>query len=293
MESAGTSSVSTLANPEAGRIHLGSLDTKAITTADRQRLNKPWWCGKIELTVTNEKCRAFHARADYRACEQCSIPNILPKPKEGQGMAKGNCDCCDAKNVVIYRKGGVNRCYHCHKDEVEPTGLPGGKAVAHPMMATQGQPDTPSFEHIGGVAASEAVPATPTPPEATFAHPEPSWEDFEVMVERNLALETTTARITDKDLRLSGGAVALLPGFETGAYVEVGVSKDRTMVALKLASQDVKHARRLTSANRTKTRQVSISPVIRAYNMKAGTYQVEAAAWGLIVRLDKPLGEAR
>lgn len=65
------------------------------------------------------------------------------------------------------------------------------------------------------------------------------------------------------------------------------------MVALKLASQDVKHARRLTSANRTKTRQVSISPVIRAYNMKAGTYQVEAAAWGLIVRLDKPLGEAR
>jgi len=105
--------------------------------------------------VTDGFCAAYKTRLVCFDCnrgkrlamDQAEAAGLMTKiitKREGH-MAKGNCECCGIKNVSIYRKGGVNRCYSCHKTQAEPMGMPGA-VVETPAKQEPAPIETPKAE---------------------------------------------------------------------------------------------------------------------------------------------------
>ena len=253
MEAAQTSGISTVIH-ESAAVLIGAADAQAIRTAERQKKDVPWRCAKRDLVVTNAECLSDHILAVTRSCRDCGIPKILPKPKEGQAMAKGNCECCDVKDATIYRQGGVNRCYHCHKGKVCPQGLPVAKS-------------------------SEPEPA-PTLKAVPVSDVVPSWRDFIPFTNQETGC---FVRITRGKVHLSAEA-STRSKFKKGDMLEFASNPLSKQIAIRIAQPESvytvkcygREGRSLCVACATLLKKLGV-------NERSGL-PVEFHPWGIVIK---------
>lgn len=191
-------------------------------------------------------------------------------------MAKGNCECCKAKDVTIYRKRGVNRCYHCDKSGALPIELPKAEEQtqeAAPVEAVVPVSDEVAEEFFDGVDLSAGeVPDTL------------SWDDFEPLDLGPLP-GNSQCRIAFGKVCFTTWATAL-GKLVRGEFVEF-----RRMPGGNLAVGHVEEGKTARKVTFDGTHRSTISMIkhCAAWKVKEGNYEVEAAPWGLVIRLDRPV----
>lgn len=237
--------------------NLGAADQRAQVAAILQRKGKPWTCSKRKINTTREQCVTLKAVGDDPYCRDCTLPRLWAK--QGDEMAKGTCECCGAKGVTIYRHGGVDRCYSCHKTKAEPLGLP-----AQPQDAAQGQP-APAHEP----EESRLAPA--------------SWDDFTPYAPSLDRSQGCWARTEKDKINLTSEASRAL-GVVSGDFVEIAYDQASKAIAVRKATTLSTHT---AKAYGKEGKSVSFS--CKELVQKLGVADrrripVEVMPWGIILR---------
>jgi hypothetical protein len=280
-----TSGISTVPH-EAHGFAASRAEADAARTAERQAKGLPWRCAKLEKRVTNAECRELHAAGDYRACQICTIPNILPK-EEGQDMAtrKGKCPCGTLGVVTLYgseEKGWW--CYQCFKKEPWKTPEPPTPAVPASGEVVPSAPDPGE-----PVVASQAQAATSEFPDAAYVHPGVSWDDFQDVepVDDRPCLVSIGAHADRLNLN---AALQKALGWETKAPVEVRMSADKKTLALRLSPEgSTAKTYSLTAGGKSAVRAVTCKTALKAVGAQQGLFPVTLTPWGFIAHLDRPV----
>jgi hypothetical protein len=284
--------------------------------------------------VTDEFCAAYRSRSICFDCgrgrrlslERADALGILPKivKKENGEMATGTCECCSAF-AVMYKKGGVNRCYQCHKTEAVPANLE-LKTEPDPAIQTQDaiqgsevsvenqtpaqteQADAPAQTPYpapghGEVPASAPVVGFVNMPDGTSAavtsalgpdapdlpgYDELSWDDFEPIAPQPKYQEVFFSVHT-------GGKFAMSCALSSKCNFEAG---DRVLVRLRGQSVAVKKAapgehggKKLTPGRSVSGGRLAFGArdVTRIVGDKSGRFEATITSWGFVAHLDRPM----
>lgn len=287
-------------------------------------------CARLDRTVSQSECCALITAttnsSELVSCRACPSGAALMGTarvgkQEDNIMPNGKCECCGA-TAVIYRKGGVNRCYHCHKTEAEPMDLPTPSAPAAKSQdgcqcsackadglhlsscAVHNAPALPVGPCDCGRKVADAPPA-PHPQMATqdvhmclpvdengrrvTPGSQQSWDDFEELapVLRNHPREIFFAVQTGGKCALSG-ALADTIGAKAGSMVLVRKGENR--LAIRLLTEPEKGALKLTPGKSGQGRLAFGGRTILAQvPLEKGRYAVDVVPWGCIVKTDEPM----
>jgi len=273
-------SVTTVAHPEAGSASLGIADTNATMTAELQKLGKPWRCAKLKLQVTNAKCLEYHARGEYRACQQCSIPATLNPEKEAKKpmppKKRHTCpNCGEGCNALFGPEPKV--CWTCHED------AKAAREIAAEQEPTPVQAKVPVSDEVPAAVTMMGMQDSQDPKPS-----EPSWDDFEPIQ----AKPRHTGKIfftvqSGQKLALSG-ALAESLGVTPKHFVHIRV-RGRDL-AMSFTSKDEGGALKLTPGRGSSRLAISGAAILRSVPAEQGRYHVTITSWGCIVHLDKPMG---
>lgn len=251
--------------------------------------------GKGASYVTDDFCAAYKGRIvcfDCRrgrrlAMERAEATGLMTKivPKKEGHMANGTCQCCGA-SAVLYRKGGIARCYSCHKTQAEPVDMPKDQRSSdHAEPAVQ-------QEQLSGL--TEALPTTegqPVGPEHHIAledSSEPSWGSFTPYQGLNArASQGFYAAMSRADLRLSV-EVSLAMSIAKGDYLAAAYDPRSKSLAIRKSSQSDSHALKVSTFSGRAQAQIAATGIRKAFGIEvvASRLPVTMTSWGVIVHLD-------
>lgn len=246
----------------------------------QQKHGLPWKCGTVRKVVNPAYCRE-HLH-DF-PCNECTRPRVMGWDKEDL-MPSGKCECCGV-TATIYRKGGVDRCYHCHKTQAIPMELPAGPTPAEgPSPAA---PDLP-------VTTSDVL--RPIPRQAGFPTPEddgpadafePSWDDFVPIGCKPKHNGVPYVSVQAGNKFAVSSALAETLGLRPGSFVLTRLSQDKKSLALKFIPQGTADARKLTPGRKEGRLAFGGTTIVNARPTDPGRYAVTITSWGVIVHLDR------
>lgn len=294
-------------------------------------------CARMGRAVSSAECceiiSTTQNSTDLATCRACpegmALMGTAKSVAKEDIMAKGDCECCDVKGVTIYRKSGVDRCYHCHKSEAVPKMLPKAAETPDTSKATcqcdACQEDGP---HMSDCAVHNA-PALPVGPcdcgrvdekavemavakqdhsgeptekvvgsEDHFADSskmvagEFSWDDFQAimpMVTSRPSL-VTIGKLCER-ICLNSTLQRTL-GWKKGDKILIRISESHKAIAFKPCSE--KHEEKaysLTSGGKSSVLAVACKTALKVMGAAPGAYEITRTSWGFVAHLDRPVVE--
>lgn len=252
-------------------------------------------CARLGRPASSAECcetiSTTQNQSDLATCRACpegmAIMGTARIGNQEDTMPNGKCECCGNKGV-IYRRGGVSRCYSCHKTQAEPMGLPANPTIEDsPMPAV---PPVPATEDV-----TRPMPRTPDPwpgkdadaaaqdEETTAPAAVLAWDDFTPYRPAKTTSHGMFARVEEDKINLSA-EVSRAVNFAPGQRVEIAYNLDTKAVAMRLSRPSAVHTAKVYGKEGASV-SVSCKTLIGQLGLQPRTrYPVEIQSWGLIVR---------